>query len=120
MPAAIKWTVEVFGERWTPEPNSGCWLWTKALTKEGYGSLGFNRKINYAHRVSWILHRGEIPPGLCVLHHCDTRACVNPDHLFLGTYQDNFHDCRAKGRIVVCAAFPAFKSKLNKETNYVV
>lgn len=52
----------------------------------------------YAHRVSWELFRGPIPNKLFVLHKCDNKNCINPDHLFLGTAKDNIHDCIRKGR----------------------
>lgn len=78
---------------------SGCWLWTGAHNEEGYGTFALDGyKVLRAHRVSWILHRGPIPNGLCVCHHCDTPACVNPGHLFLGTKRDNARDRDAKGR----------------------
>jgi hypothetical protein len=51
-----------------------------------------------AHRVSWVLTNGPILDGLCVLHRCDNRICVNPSHLFLGTKKDNFQDMITKGR----------------------
>jgi len=78
--------------------KSGCWEWQKALNPNGYGKAYFNGKLRQSHRISWILHRGKIPVGLFVLHHCDNPICVNPDHLFLGTQKDNMHDMIAKGR----------------------
>jgi hypothetical protein len=85
-----------FDDCYIPEPNSGCWLWLRARNSKGYGTY---RKSTYAHRLSWLMHRGEIPDGLLVCHKCDVRCCVNPDHLFLGTAKDNTQDMIAKGRV---------------------
>lgn len=78
-----------------------CWLWTGAKYRNGYGGFGVNRnglKMTGAHRMSWELAHGPIPPGLDICHRCDVPACVNPTHLFLGTTQDNMRDKIAKGR----------------------
>lgn len=82
----------------SPEPNSGCWLWTGGLISTGYGKMRHKGKMQRAHRVSYELHRGPIPTGMKVCHRCDVPTCVNPDHLFLGTDMDNAQDREAKGR----------------------
>ena len=81
--------------------SDGCWLWT-GHTVRGYGEIGLGGRAGRnlkAHRVSWELANGPIPPGLLVCHHCDTPACVNPAHLFLGTVRDNALDASRKGRL---------------------
>ena len=77
--------------------SDGCWLW-QASTSVGYGQINIGGRPQRAHRVAWELTFGGIPDGLWVLHRCDTRLCVRPGHLFLGTVTDNNRDMFAKGR----------------------
>ena len=90
-------------ERWRTKfkiSENGCWNWTSSKDLAGYGMIKHkNGKQIKAHRFSWMLYKGEIPDNLFVLHRCDNRLCVNPEHLFLGTHQDNMDDMVAKGRL---------------------
>lgn len=95
-------------ERSIPVPGPGCWLWLATIGKNGYGrnSTG-KRSYQEAHRASYEAFRGNIPAGMCVCHKCDTPTCVNPDHLFLGTHQQNMMD---RARKVACGLRPAAKN----------
>lgn len=91
--------IQKFEERYMPVTETGCWLWIGVLDRGGYGRIPIKKyKVRSAHRVAWELFNGLIPNGLFVLHKCDTRSCVNPEHLFLGTQTDNMVDCAKKGR----------------------
>ena len=79
----------------------GCWVWEASKFKSGYGIFTINKKPFRAHRIAFTLYKmPSIPDGLHVLHKCDNPSCVNPDHLFLGTHQDNMTDMCNKGRHV--------------------
>ena len=109
---------ERFEKRYSKDAASGCWNWTGPLNRKGYGEIGGvvidgvryaerGRKM-LAHRVSWLLFRGEIPAneaahGSVVMHVCDNPSCVNPEHLLIGTQADNVKDMIQKGRKVAGA-----------------
>lgn len=78
--------------------TSTCWLWTGATNKLGYGILHMRRLPGHAHQAAYVLAKGPIPDGLCVLHKCDNPPCCNPEHLFLGTRTDNNRDMVQKNR----------------------
>lgn len=91
---------EYFALRIIPEPNSGCWLWIASATPSGYGTLTRFGKSHYAHRCAYEAKHGDgSAQGLVCRHQCDTPACVNPDHILVGTTWDNVQDAKLRGRL---------------------
>ena len=80
------------------DKSDGCWLWRGPQNGKGYGRIYHNKKRQVAHRIAYELTVGPIPDGLFACHKCDNPICVNPDHLFLGTQQDNMRDWTQKGK----------------------
>ena len=80
------------------QEKNECWEWLSNKNICGYGSVTWDWKVLSTHRVAYRLCRGPIPKGLLVRHTCDNRACVNPNHLLLGTVKDNVADRVRRGR----------------------
>ena len=92
------------------DPNTGCWHWigswvgghkrggTRRTNRLVYGAVRWNGRKCSAHRLAYAAANGPIPPGLLVRHKCDVPICVNPDHLEVGTHQDNVDDMLDRGR----------------------
>lgn len=92
-----------FDAKYTKSEPDACWLWTAGTFKFGYGMVNLGRFVDgrqhteYAHRVAYVLSKGNIPAGQVVRHGCDTPRCVNPAHLVLGTQADNVNDAAKQG-----------------------
>lgn len=94
----MKTWAEVFGHRVAMVPESGCWLFEGAWTSAGYGNVGFEAVNWLAHRLSFVLLGGRLSRKDVLCHRCDTPACVNPTHLFVGSLKDNSQDMARKER----------------------
>lgn len=84
-----KTSVERFEEKYFPEPNTGCWLWTGAINGSGYGQLFMNGRLMQAHEFSYSMKNGPVADGLELDHLCRTRLCVNPDHVEPVSHHEN-------------------------------
>lgn len=89
-----------FMDNCEPVTESGCWIWMKTENWKGYGIASLDGKNIGVHRLAYKLFKGDIPSSLFVCHTCDVRCCVNPDHLWIGTYTDNNRDMMSKRRFV--------------------
>lgn len=106
-------TPERFWER--VKKTDGCWEWQGGSLSNGYGCVMYQGKVRRTHRLAYILTYGEIDPQLLVCHTCDNRKCCRPDHLFLGTHQDNYDDMIAKGRHKSSPGVKNHNAKLNDD-----
>ena len=110
-----KTSADRFWAKVNKESGSDCWEWTAALDVDRYGKFWVNGKMTRAHRFSYEIHKGEIPSGMCILHSCDNRKCVKPEHLSAGTNADNMRDKASKNRCNSAKGSALPQSKLNEE-----
>ena len=96
MPA--KNTEAKFWAHMTPEPNTGCWLWTGATHHAGHGTVSFGGRYWQTHRLAWTLVNGSIPGGAFLCHRCNVSGCCNPAHLYVGDARSNYADARTSDR----------------------
>jgi hypothetical protein len=94
------------------DESTGCWEWTGCKIRGGYGLAWDGKKMKVAHRLSYEIHRGPIKNGMIACHVCDNPACINPDHLFLGSQAENIADMITKGRLV--SGSDRYNSKLTE------
>lgn len=107
--------IERFWSKVDKKSEDECWGWFGFKSKYGRSHFRVKDKKYFIHRISWVIHNGEIPEGLCVCHACDNPTCTNPAHLFLGTQKDNILDMEAKGRSLHLAGEQHYKSKLTEK-----
>lgn len=97
--------------------KDGCWDWSGTIHHGGYTQMKYTEKYlaTGGHRISWIIHNGEIPKGQWILHKCDNKKCTNPEHLFLGSARDNVIDKLNKGRANTPHGIGHIHAKLDDE-----
>ena len=115
----MRWTKtpeERFRDKFIMGSKLDCWVWTGSKDQNGYGMFWFDGRVQRASRVSWQLYNKEqIPTRSNICHRCDNPSCVNPNHLFLGTYSDNLQDCWDKRRRAAPMGVLNPKAKLTEE-----
>lgn len=115
-PRNSKITAELFETCIEKITESGCWIWMKYVDKKGYGFCNWQKSPEYlAHRLSYVLYKGNLDKNLDICHTCDNPSCVNPDHLFAGTHLNNMQDMMNKGRLNTRKGSANNRSKLTDE-----
>lgn len=103
-----------FNDKVGARPEGGCWLWVGA-PRNGYGAIRHEKKVLSAHIVSYVMHKGPIPPGAIITHDCDVRLCVNPDHLRLGTPGSNVREMYDRRLVHIVRGEAHYNAKLTTE-----
>jgi hypothetical protein len=101
------------------QEENGCWNWQK-FKKNGYGVSSLNGKVEQAHRASWTTFVGEIPDGMQINHKCNNRACINPDHLYIGTQKQNMDDMKNANRANPAKGESSGMAKLKEEDVFLI
>lgn len=109
-----------FNSSYEIDADSGCWNWVRSLRGRGYGAIRVNGKTQIASRVSYQLHIGTIPIGYVVCHRCNNTKCVNPDHLYAGTYSENTRQAVSEGRQFRASGETNGSAKLTSEIVYKI
>lgn len=104
--------IERFNKYVAPPNDKGCMLWTGSIRGKGYGGIKVDGKMQIASRVAYLLYKGDPGTGI-VCHKCNTPACVNPEHLYLGSYSDNTQQAVREGRQFVATGELNGSAKLN-------
>ncbi len=99
--ALVMTDADRFEEKFTPEPMSGCWLWTGCMHPRGYGKFWMDGAVILAHRAALAIYRSPAPDDLLVCHRCNNKQCVNPDHLYVGTLSDNAKQAYRDGLVIM-------------------
>lgn len=101
-------------EGYQVNPDTGCWLWMGHKYHNGYGAIKVFGKMVLAHRLSYELHKGPIDANAEILHSCDVKHCINPDHLRTGTHAENMAEAAERGRMRRGPDHPMFGKKCTR------